>query len=127
MFLPGESQGRGQGPDWALAGLWLPSLTLTSILALVRSYFLPGSIFCATTPGSKGALPGCAFVGPQLEWGCPSDQPALGVHGCQQGAEGPGSSVSGACAGTTASLTSDQAASRAWPHDLKVVTRGFYS
>lgn len=34
-----------QGPDWALAGLWLPSLTLTSILALVRSYFLPGSRF----------------------------------------------------------------------------------
>lgn len=34
-----------QGPDWALAGLLLPTLALTNTLALVRSYFLPGSRF----------------------------------------------------------------------------------
>lgn len=34
-----------QGPDWALAGLLLPTLALTNTLDLVRSYFLPGSRF----------------------------------------------------------------------------------
>lgn len=86
----------------------------------------PWKAFCVTTPGSKGALPGCAFVDPQLEWSCPRDQLALGARGCQRDAEGPGSRVSGACAGTRASPASDQAASRAWPCDLKVVARGFY-